>query len=43
MFEAERCSLAAASRNNALAVGVIRKPRCSVLASAMNESGKTLY
>ena len=37
MLDAERCSLAAASRNKALAVGVIRRPSCSVLTSAMYE------
>lgn len=35
MFEALRCSLAAATRSNALARGDIRKLSCSVLVSVI--------
>jgi hypothetical protein len=37
MFDALRCSFAAAKRKSAFAVGVIRKPICSDLALDIKE------
>ncbi len=37
MFEEDLCSRAAAALSNAFAVGVIRRPSCSVLMSGMGD------